>query len=1047
MNPKSRLIFRCLLFLFFVSGNSFFALAQFNTVGRDFYIGFLENGRSLDTVNVQPEKAVLIITANEKASGTIETPRQTISFSLEKGQQLVREFDGLAEGLIHSVSGFVMPRSSMRVVSTGTIAVHALNGRAYSTGSTVVLPVEALGLNYMVMAHHEKALISGSTFNHTTMESSLVIVGTEANTEVEIIPSVRTTNGNPNNLPFKIILNAGETYQIKSDEDLTGTKIRVLNDNNTNCKKVAVFAGNRMSSSGICGTTGDHLYQQSYPTNTWGKSYIHVPFKDRTSGEFVKVLALEDGTDVFVNGQLRTRLNSGKYIRLEFGKNEVANIETSKPSSVAVLSKSGFCNEFFAASLGDPNFFSYSPNQQRIEAIQFSTGKLFGRFNLSINHFLNVVVPKGSAGKTILNGQNVGSQFKPVPGNKFEYAQIQIPEGVNSLTNPEGFIAYAYGSGQIESYGFAVGTGIENIQYEADSKYAFEVEGEKVACLGEEGTWKILPENKNFSEFTWSFGDNTAVREGQEVSHVFEKPGKYLVSILASTGSGRCDEEETFRFEVEVKAIEAELIGPESVCPLIDEFTYTLEDTLNVKRVEWKISGGTILEESLTSVKVKWGAPNPNESLTALPFTDQGCPGKPLELKVTITETIEPTLPKGDSGICGTANSLTYSVPFLTSGRVYTWFVTGGTLISGQNSPEVEIRWDLNSPAKTVFFEETSTVNGACAGTSEVLEVKVYPEFKVNPADILRPACPGEKNGSIRLNLSGGSGSYEYRWAHDLSLKTAFAEGLGSGIYEVTVSDASGCAEEVLRFELEEPQELRVIDPVVAVPNTCFGEADGAFILKPIGGNPPFSVLGFESVWDGIELKVLGVAPGEYKLVVLDSRGCSMEVPAVLEGPDQISVLAKVGNPGCEGSLDGELELEIAGGIGPYEVQWATGQTGARITELPYGEFPYTVTDSRGCVLSGVAVVNQASPEVRMPTGFDPRDGAYGPVSNCTISYQLTIWDRWGGLIYSGSDGWDGRVRGSEAPVSTYTYLIRYSYLLEGKETTQEQKGIFTLIR
>ncbi len=1032
--------------LFLLMGNSFFAFGQLNTLGRDFYVGFLENGRSLDTVNVQSEKAVVILTANEKTSGTIETPKQKISFSLEKGQQLIKEFDAIREGLIHEASGFVFPKH-LRIISTGKIAVHALNGRAYSTGSTVVLPVDALGLDYMVMAHHERALVTGSPLNHTTLESALMIVGTANDTQVEITPSVRTTSGNPNDIPFKIVLDAGESYQIKSNEDLTGTKIRVLNDNNTNCKKVAVFAGNRMSSAGLCGTTGDHLFQQAYPTNTWGKSYIHVPLKDRTSGEFVKVLALEDGTDLRVNGQLRTRLNSGKYIRLEFGKNEVASIETSKPSSVAVLSKSGFCNEFFAASLGDPNFFSYSPNKQRIAEIQFSTGRLYGRFNLSITHFLNVIVPKGAANKTLLNGQNIGGQFKPVPGTEFVYAQIQIPEGVNQLKNPEGVIGYVYGSGQIESYGFAIGTGIDNIQYEADSKYAFEVEGEKVACLGEEGTWKILPEDTSFTEFTWSFGDATAVVDGQEVVHTFAKPGKYLVSVFATTGSGKCDEQETFRFEVDVKAIEAQLTGPTSVCPLIDEFTYTLEDTLQVKRVEWKISGGTILEESLTSVKVNWGAPNPNAKLTAVPFNAEGCPGETLELNIAVTETIEPRLPEGDSGICGAGNALRYKVPFLTAGRVYMWRVTGGTVISGKNSPEVDVLWNLNAPVKTIFYEESSTVNGACTGVSDLLEVKIYPEFKINPSDLIKPACPGERNGSIRVNPTGGSGSYEFQWAHDRSLKTAFAEGLGSGTYEVTISDASGCAVESLKFELTEPDELRVTEPVISLPNSCFGLEDGEFVLMPSGGNPPFTVVGFESVWDGKELKILGISPGSYRLQVLDSRGCSTEVPATMEGPEELSVLAKVGNPGCEGSLDGELELEIAGGIGPYQVQWANGQTGARISELPYGEFAYTIRDSKGCVLTGVAVVNQARPEVRMPTGFDPEDGVFQPVSNCSISYQLSIYDRWGGIIYFGSEGWNGLIRGVEAPANSYSFLIRYSYILEGKEASSEKKGAFTLIR
>ncbi|WP_332914547.1 SprB repeat-containing protein [Algoriphagus boritolerans] len=149
--------------------------------------------------------------------------------------------------------------------------------------------------------------------------------------------------------------------------------------------------------------------------------------------------------------------------------------------------------------------------------------------------------------------------------------------------------------------------------------------------------------------------------------------------------------------------------------------------------------------------------------------------------------------------------------------------------------------------------------------------------------------------------------------------------------------------------------------------------------------------------------------------------------------------MAKVGNPGCEGSLDGVLELEISGGIGPYAVLWDSGQTGNRIEELPYGEFAYTVTDSNGCVLTGTAMVNQARPEVRMPTGFDPRDGAYQPVSNCSVSYQLTIWDRWGGMIYFGTEGWNGLIDGVAALL--IPMLISFGTRIYWKEKKQVHKA------
>lgn len=1034
------------LLLGLVVGLVAFSSAQVNTLGKDFYIGFFENGRTLDSVNTAPEKALILITAAEKTVGTIQTPRQSISFNLEKGQQFISELDANSEGLIHPMSAFVDDRA-IRVTSSGLVAVHALNGRAYSSDGTVVLPVSALGLDYMVFTHHERINVTNSTLNHTTLESTMMIVAAEDDTEVEVLTSARTQNGFPANYRFTINLNAGQTYQLKSDEDLSGTRVKVLNDPNSNCKKVAVFAGNRMTSAAICGTTGDHLYQQAYPTNTWGKSFVHVPLKDRTSGEFVKILALEDQTEIKVNGQSRGRINSGEQLRLEFGKNELALIETSKPSSAAVLSKSGFCNEFFAASLGDPTFFIYAPNEQRIKEAYFSTGRLYGRFNLSIAHLVNVVIPKGTAKATFLDGQSIAAQFDPIPNSDFEFAQIQVSEGAHVITNPEGLIGYIYGSGQIESYGYSIGTNLQSIQYEADAAYGFEVIGEKVACLDQEGTWKMEPENPIFTQFSWDFDDGSPIQDGQEVTHTFTKSGKYLISVFASSGSGRCDEEERFQFEVEVKGAEGTLSGPQSVCPAIDEVDYVLSDTLNLSQVTWEVRGGTILSESLTSVKVKWGTANSNAEIIATLFNEENCPSLPITLQIEITEDINPQLPVGDSGICGGASVLTYSVPFPNPNRTYTWSVTGGIIRSGQNSSQIEIDWDLSAPVKSLFYEEKSTLNSGCIGVSPILEVEIYPPLQIMVLEELNPACPGESNGRIELLATGGSGEYRFTWSDDPERNAAKAENLPSGSYEIVVEDLTGCAQEVVTVELTEPQPLSLSAAPEVKSVVCHAEATGEVILTLTGGNPPFQVQVLSSVWDGNELKVTSLAAGKQELFVEDSRGCIL--PILVEIPDQepISVIARVENPGCEGSLDGVLELEISGGVGPYEIIWADGRTGARIDELSFGSYFYTVTDTNGCVLSGEAVVNQARPILRMPTGFDPRAGAYGPVSNCTISYEMWIWNRWGGLIFTGTDGWNGLVDGKLAPQGSYSFRIQYSYLLEGVRTTSEQSGIFTLIR
>ncbi len=1045
INPKG-LIARCifLLITLLVSTSSF---AQLSTLGKEFYVGFMDNNSTPNSTPPRRDKAIIIITANEKASGIIRTPKQSIPFSLEAGQQLIKEFDGESENLIVRTSG-EKEYKSLYISSSGNIAVHAINGREYSTDGTVVLPVNALSKEYMVMAHHDVFGPTQSPGSNRNFESTLLVVAIENDTRIEIIPSARTVNTVPAGSPIFVTLNEGDTYQIKADGDLTGSTVRVLNGETGECKNIAVFGGNKMTSAGDCGSTGDHLFQQAYPLNTWGKSYIHVPWRGRTSGEIVKVLASQNGTQVRINGELKGTIDAGKFLRFEFGKNEVVAIETSKPSSVAVITKSGFCNEFGAAALGDPSIISYTPNTQRMESLIFSAGKLAGSFNQDIEHFLNVIVPKGAENQTILNGQNIGSQFKPVPGVDFSYAQVQINKGVNSLSNPEGFIGYAYGSGSIEAYGFAIGAQLEKIQFEIETEYDFEVDGDKVACLDQEGLWKVLPDNPLFTDFTWDFGDGTPPVNGQEVPHTFVKEGKFKVKILASTGSGRCDQEEEFTFDVEVIKVSAEIAGPDSVCPELDEFTYILENRVGVDSTGWEVGGGTVISETDSTITIKWGAPNPTAFVKATVFNEFGCPGELIELQVEITEKIEPGLPEGPSGICGAqVGNLVYSVPFPSNDRDYAWTITGGQIISGQNSEEIEVVWDLNAPVKTLFFEESSKVNGACKGVSEVLKLEIYPEFKANQPQIQNPACPGVSDGFIKLAPSGGSGTYTYSWSHDSSLKGNLAENLEAGIYEVTISDASGCDFEVLKIELKEPVALEISGQIQVNPVSCAEARDGSVIFGINGGSPPFTVLGQTSTWDGSKLTVFDFAMGEFSLTVLDSRGCTLSVEDEMTGPDPLTLTFQEESPGCPGGLDGELQAIPAGGTGPYFYLWENGSTGQNLDQLSSGEFTVTVTDANGCTVTGTGTVSQAVPQVRMPSGFDPEKGPLEPISNCTITYELMVWDRWGQLLYAGTEGWPGTYKNEIVPPGVYSYYLKFEYFEGNQQNFTDLKGTVTLIR
>ena len=80
------------------------------------------------------------------------------------------------------------------------------------------------------------------------------------------------------------------------------------------------------------------------------------------------------------------------------------------------------------------------------------------------------------------------------------------------------------------------------------------------------------------------------------------------------------------------------------------------------------------------------------------------------------------------------------------------------------------------------------------------------------------PSCPGESNGSILVEASGGTPPYTYRWNTSPPQDTQLITGLPAGNYSVTVFDANGCA---FTFNNEQITERipRIFMPSAFSPN------------------------------------------------------------------------------------------------------------------------------------------------------------------------------------------------------------------------------------
>ncbi|WP_230981458.1 PKD domain-containing protein [Echinicola salinicaeni] len=1020
---------------------------QLTTVGKEFWFGFMENN-----TNGENGTAVIVISANEAAQGTIDLSNfssgLTYNFNLQAGQNYTLRIPESQQDLLNRNSGRV-ENKGIHIISDGKVSVHAFNERLRSADGTVVLPVTTLGKEYYVTSHFEITPNNNNQNLNYNNESLFMVVAVEDNTTVEITPSERTIDGKAANTAFQVVLNAGQSYQLKARADLTGSRVRVLGTSANDCKNVAVFGGNKWTGVGKCGNANDHLFQQMYPINTWGKEFIHIPLKDRSSGELVKIIAAEDDTEISMNGISVANLDQGGFKNFELGAQDIRFIESDKPISVTTFSKSQNCNLSTALyeNLGDPFMVTYSPNEQMLTSITFEAMSVQ---QIQYN-YVNIIVASSSVDQTRLDGRDISGEFIPVPSNpSYEYARINIYSGTHKLSNAEGFIAYVYGFGEIESYGYSVGASLENLNFLVEPEYEFEVVGDKVACLNQESLWSIEPENPIFTYFTWDFGDGTGIKEGQEVNHTFENAGEYTVTVTASISENSCEEQEDISFEVIVLETKGEIMGANMVCPDVDEIIYELANTENIGRVNWEVFGGELLESDAESATVLWGEANDMAYISAQPFTESGCPGEPIILEVEIDQRIEPKAPIGPVEICFDPNELyTYEVSQRAPERTYQWFITGGEIVSGADGELVEVKWDNPGIQGELWYEEASLLDAMCAGISESLDVNVNPEIisEYTKEDI---NCFGGNEGEILLSTSGGTAPYSYQWSHDENLLTNTAYGLEAGMYSVTVIDSKGCEFIHKDIEIKQPDQLQA-EVIQVVGTSCYGKEDGELRVQVSGGVPPYRVDYESASFQSNEFYLTNLAGGEQAYFITDANNCQVNISLEVPSPEPILVDIELVKKSCPGESTGVLLAVPSGGNGPFTYTWDYDQsTGARIEGLPKGIYSVSVLDQNGCISLGAAEMPEAAPIVRMPTGFNPTDdGEYSLfqlISNCNLDYALSIYNRWGELIYSGAAPWNGRVNDNLATSGSYTYLIEYTYILEGNSITEQQRGVFTVV-
>ncbi|AKD53814.1 beta strand repeat-containing protein [Spirosoma radiotolerans] len=254
----------------------------------------------------------------------------------------------------------------------------------------------------------------------------------------------------------------------------------------------------------------------------------------------------------------------------------------------------------------------------------------------------------------------------------------------------------------------------------------------------------------------------------------------------------------------------------------------------------------------------------------------------------------------------------------------------------------------------------TSSVSGLSVGTYTVrvldgsgcqglLTVVVPGSSSLSLTASATPAACGSASGSAGVVVSGGTRPYQYKWSNGAI--TASVSGLVSGAYSVSVTDAGGCSATAT------VNVNSVSGPSLSVNSagaSCNATASGSATAVVSGGLAPYSY----SWSNGASTSsVSGLTAGTYTVRVTDGNGCQASQQVVISQPAAILAIYSPARIVCPSTVGSITQVSISGGTAPYSYSWSNGATTPGLTGVSSGTYTVTITDARGCVATGSAVL------------------------------------------------------------------------------------------
>ncbi|MBV6654855.1 MAG: PKD domain-containing protein [Mameliella sp.] len=1044
---------------------SIFNVAAQSSEGNTFWLAYMEN---LDLLFNDDPAFSVIIHSDSEASGEVELPVTgfSIPFTVPAGGTTEVE---LPPGVYYVQGSDVTGNFGLRITSDVPVRATGIHYRAYFSESTHLLPESELGVSYLPICYAD---------DNGNDPSSFVILSTADGTEVEIVPSVLTLGFRPPGVPYTVTLDAGQIYQVQAVEDLTGTTIQSLTG-----EPIAVFSGAKQADIIDCGQPADsHPYDQVAPVDKWGTLFYHTPLQNQ-GAQVIRVLASENGTDVFVDCNQVATLDRGEYYTVyDQSYNSGRVISSTQPVAVAQFNTNGGCSP---SGLGDPNMLWLWPAEYQTRSVRFKSldrfNELIGGFQFS-QHSVNIVADANEVADIELDGNPLTGNWLEYPGNESKvYRRISVSPGEHELNSPHPFQAYVYGIGFADAYTYFAG-----YSELVEEDYAcIDIEVEGVFCVDSLLQWSFQT-SLNVTDVNWDFGDGqTAQSESPEMSYGDEGAATVVLTLTTTTG--------------------------------------TFTDTLDV------------------SIQLCTGDPCPDDITLNIEVPQEACANTPVQLGFDFGS--EAVSASWDLGAAGQANGLNPEVTFANAGTylvtvtvqdalncTYTATTVLNVLNCGGCGPElvdldfegfacvdsllvfpltefliadppVEVTWTVDG--QTFFdlgpLEYAFPAPGIYTVTFQAISLQgcsYIGEQEIQIQDCSNDPCIGQPSIEIippdnyclqqplTFTIQTAADLLTYAWnanngvTGDQAAFTVTFEEAGVGTVSVEATDANGCVySAVIEDDLVDCGD----DPCEGLPelqlNVSFPLCLDSVLTFSVSGA---TLITYDWTFSNLTTSTVASPQNIFQeeglftasLTAEDANGCTRtgslsfeiqiceEVDPCLEQPE---LLVEGDSVVCLGD---EAVFTVSGPDGIVLYDWSLDVAGSSTDANPVATFDengiYTAVliavDEEGCTFS-----DNFSFEVRFcepdggcayafPNAFSPNaDGVndtFELLRNCPVtSFELRVFNRWGGIVYESDnpdEGWDGRFNGKDAPIEVYFYQ---AFVETPNGEVVELNGDVTLVR